>query len=161
VPANPGALVSRETAEIAMKTIGPKCVELVQTKSLGEKFLVLPSGPDDPEELDLGKGKPGTTYDNELDASLAKVIEMARTVKAMGQGAHNEARKSLLMTAIDVLKEAVQDSPEEVSGEQILALKDVLVALAGLTTELAPEASSKIQTTISQIDKALAGRQAA
>lgn len=155
VPANPGALVSRETAEIAIKTIGPKCIEVIKSQHLGDQFFVLPGTGDDPEELDLGNDKGA----DQLDSCLHKVIEMARAIK--GQGVPNETRRALLLTAIDVLKEQIQESPSEASVDQIVTLKGVLVELAGLASRIAPEAGAMIQKTISQIDKALAGNQAA
>jgi HK97 family phage prohead protease len=53
VPANPGALVGREIAELATKILGPKSIEKLKTKSIGDAFLVVPAktkGPGDPEE---------------------------------------------------------------------------------------------------------------
>jgi HK97 family phage prohead protease len=162
VPANPGALVSRELAELAKKTIGPKCIETIQTKGLGEQFLVLPNGPsEEPEELDLGKEKKESQEpDKYFDIALSNIIEMARALKSMGSGAPNDVRKNLLMTAIDVLKEAVQENPEELTADQIIQLKGMFVEWAGLTAEICPEAAEKLQKLISQIDKALAGQQA-
>lgn len=149
IPANPGALVARDVAEIAMKTI-PHSIEVIQTKSLGDQYLVLPSC-GDPKLKDAKKKNP----EDEFVPCLKQVIELARIAKGTPL---SETKMSLMSTAMNVFNEMMGSHKEEVSHEELIKLKGILVEFAGLVAAITPDAAEGINKTIFQIEKAVTGR---
>lgn len=156
VPANPGALVSREVAEMAMKAIGPKSIERLVTKSAGEQFLVV-SGPGEEEEgKPAGEGEPENQPPADLAPALKQVIDLAKAARA---NKLSEQNKGLLMTAIGVFQETIAENQGDVKADDLIALKSVLTELAAVTAGMYPTLEPQIQKTISHVDKALTGRE--
>jgi len=168
VPANPGALVSRDIAETAVRAMGEKVIEVIQTKGFGKQYLVLPLGPKDPDGEENDPENPEGTTEPEpeepaaaaapdLEASLKSVIELAKIAKSTPL---DNTKRSLLMTASQVFNEILQENGDGIKGEDLIRLKEVLIQFAGVLSLTAPEAAPIIQKTISQIEKAITGRAA-
>lgn len=158
VPANPGALVTREVAELVTKTLGAERIEIIKTKSAGELFMVT-NGPKDGEE-NPDDAEPAAGDEPvqpvELEAALKSVTELARVAKGSQL---DETKRGLIMTAMSVFNEVISEHKQKVNPEELLGLKDALIGLAGVTASLYPSAAVAIQKTISQIEKALTSRE--
>lgn len=152
VPANAGALVSREVATLAIKTLGENVIEVIRSKSLGEQFLVLPaSDPKEPEAV--------PTLDSpaqDLEPVLKNLLELAKVAKGSPL---SETKRGLMVTAMSVFNELLSEVPAELSIEDLKRLKDALCEFASIVGEQYPQAAPSIQKTISQIEKAVTGRQ--
>lgn len=179
VPANPGAIVGREIAELAMKALGSNSIEALKTKTMGEQFLVVPEdaqkGPEEPEtpptpdpekpiETPAGQENepetaPQTTEQapENLEPALKQVIELARMAKG---NPVSEKQRVLLTTAIGVFNEIVEDHKEDLSNAELSEIKRVLIEFAGVTAQIYPDAANIITKTISQIEKAVTGKAA-
>jgi HK97 family phage prohead protease len=152
VPANPGAIVTREVAEMAQKMLGEKVVECVKTKSLGEQFFVVPpeAGPEDePEE-------PASPADD-LEPALKRIQELAKVAKSAPLG---EVQRSLVTTTMAVLSEMLQTGTEDLAQKDFVKLVEPLAGFAKVVALVHPESAESIVKTISQIEKALQGRAA-
>lgn len=146
VPANPGALVTREVAELATKLIGDNCVEKILTKSHGAEplFVVVPedkrSAIIPPEE---GDG---------FEPALKRIIELARIAKGSEL---SETKKSLVMTALSVFNEMLETGEKSMTQEDVMKLGLALGEYGKVAAELYPEVAPIIIKTISQVGKAL------
>jgi HK97 family phage prohead protease len=158
VPANPGALVTREVAEQVMKTLGPRYIEMVATKSLGEQFLVVP------KELAEKEEGPGEENDEEpsaeditphLEASLKGIITLANAAKGSKLP---EQTRSLILTASTVFNEVLTESKEQISEEDMKLLKDATENFASVVKNIHPGAAELVTKSISKIEIALRGR---
>lgn len=149
VPANPGALITRDLAEMAMKLIGQNSVEQVLTKSNGGDplFLVVPE--DKRKEI-----QPPVEGDG-FEPALQKVIELARIAKG---SAMPDSRKSLVMTALSVFNEMLDAGEKQLTQEDMLKLGSALAEFGTVAANLYPEAAPIISKTISQVGKALEAR---
>lgn len=154
VPANPGALVGRDIAEIAMKAIGPRVIEKITTKSLGDQYLVVPEVQS--QERGAGANGEGGEPPTDLEPALKHVISMAKAARG---GKLSDQKRQLLLTAISVFNETINENPEDVNPEDMIKLKNIFVEFAGVTASMYPALSETVQRTISQIDKALTGRE--
>jgi hypothetical protein len=63
------------------------------------------------------------------------------------------------MTAISVFNETINENTGDIKPEVLVKLKTVLSEFAGVTAIIYPSAAPSIQKAISQIDKALTGRE--
>lgn len=152
VPANPGCLVSRESAEIAQKCLGEGVVEILRTKAFGDQFMIVnPITPPPPAEAVTEIGA------DQLEPVIKQLIELARACK--GQQLP-EQKRALVSTAMSVFNELLSEQPEELTVDQLKDLKDALVRFAGVLADVRPELATPIQKAISQIDSALTGRAA-
>lgn len=143
VPANSGALVSRETAEIAMKAISPDIIEVLHTKSSGEKFLVVPiNNPPAPAEPVNTDG---------FEPALKGIIEMARIAKGSRL---TEDRMTLVTTAMSVFNDLLTEHKGHVTQEEMDRLGASMKEFAGVLQSVYPAAADQIGKTISQIEKA-------
>ena len=180
VPANPGALVARELAQLAIKALGTKCIETLKTKSMGEQFLVVPDkGPGDPQDQDEGVSPElieptppedpdaATPVPNDPPAEedsadaktfepvLKQVIEMAKAARGTQ---FSEQQRILLTTAISVFNDMINENKKNLGPAELMEMKRVLVEFAGVTAQIYPTAAIPIQKMISQIDKAVTGQ---
>jgi HK97 family phage prohead protease len=150
VPANPGALVTREVAELAMKTISPGIIEVIATKSLGEQFLVLPTAPEivDPNEPEAPA---------DIEPVLKQLIDLAKIAKGTTM---TDTKRGLITTAMTVFNEMLIDEKAKIDESEMDALKGILADFANVVSTVYPQAGAVIQKTISQIEKAVASRAA-
>jgi HK97 family phage prohead protease len=163
VPANPGALISRDVAELAMKTLGPGAVEEISHKGLDTQFVVLPlSTPDQyrpavPETKGFtppaAAAAPAPAIED-FEPALKRVIELAKVAKGKPV---DETKRSLLLTASQVFQEMLEAKSAELTGEDLDALKGVLGDFASVVKRINPDAAEAVNKTISQIEKALTG----
>lgn len=140
VPANPGALVSREVAELAMKMFGEGKTKKVSDDS----FLVLPDMKPSPD------GEP-----EDLSVALRQIKELARMVKGKPL---DESKLALAKNAIDLLDEAIRESMGGISAEDFARLKGAVQGYADVLAGLVPAQADVLKQTISQVAVALTGR---
>jgi len=143
IPANPGALITHDMAEIVTKAIGPKAVSKVEGKD--GSYVVNPFGPEEPETPEP-QPKP------DLESSLKYVIDLAKTARA------NKLEKNqlgLLTNAVSVFQEIVNENQEGVPAEIVAKLALVVGDYAKVIQNLYPDASLTVRRAMNQIDKAL------
>lgn len=162
VPANPGALASRELAELAIKTLGSKFIERIDSKALGEQFLII--SPEVKAAVDRIKADAAADNGDEFTPALKRVQELARVAKSNGlldPMMKDEQNRSLVATTMNVLGEMLQDANRaELTGEEMGKLITCVKALSELIAEINPVYAEPIVKTISQVEKALTGRAA-
>ena len=152
VPANPGALISRELAELVMKTVGPRYVEVLATKSLGEQFLVVPK--EKAEEDETPALAPAPEEPN-LEGSLKGIITLANAAKGSKVP---EQTRSLILTATTVFNEILSEQKEEITEDEMKTLGEAMKQFASVVQAHNPEAAELVQKSISKIEVALRGR---
>jgi HK97 family phage prohead protease len=162
VPANPGALISRDVAELAMKTLGTGAVEVISTKGLDTQFVVLPLSTPDQYRPAVPETKgflppaaaPAAPTIEDFEPSLKRVIELAKIAKGKPV---DETKRSLLLTASQVFQEMLEAKSADLTGEDLDQLKGVLGDFANVVKRINPAAAEAVTKTISQIEKALTG----
>jgi HK97 family phage prohead protease len=142
VPANPGALVSREVAEMVVKTFGENLVQPLAGDEAG-RYLVVPDAGPVPRPAD------------DLDAALKQLADMARIVKGKPL---DEQKLSLVKSAIDTLHEAVVASTPGLAAADFARLSEAVKGYADVLRTIAPQRTAILKQTISQVGKALTGR---
>lgn len=143
IPANPGALVTHDMAQIVTKALGEKAVSKVEGKE--DAWVVNPFGPEEPETPEP-QPKP------DLESSLKFVIDLAKTARA------NKLEKNqlgLLTNAVSIFQEIVNENQEGVPAEVVLKLGGVVHEYAKVIENLFPDASLTVRRAMNQIDKAL------
>jgi len=160
VPANPGACVTHDQAELVRKTCGEGYV-----RQDGEKFLLTdgpaPGGVIEPKPAESGTAKgTGETpaaaaepKDPDIEMVLKEVISLAKTVKFKPTG---DNRLNLVKSAINVFQDIVTEcEKEEVTREEFDQLKALVGEFAGCVRKLYPSKEELVKTVLSQLDKAL------
>jgi len=145
IPANPGALITHDMAEIVTKALGPKILTEVKGENGTCQWVINPDGPEEPETP-----KPEPKPD--LEASLKYVIDLAKTARA------NKLEKNqlgLLTNAVGIFQEIVNENQEGVPAEVVLKLGGVVHEYAKVIENLFPDASLTVRRAMNQIDKAL------
>lgn len=140
VPANPGAVVSREVADLVTKGLGGGLL-----KEMGDgSFLVLP------DMAIVPAHEP-----EDLSTALRQIKELARMVKGKPM---DEAKLALAKNAIDLLDEAIRDSSAGISAEDFARIKEAVKSYGDVLAGLVPATADLIGQTISQVATALTGR---
>lgn len=134
IPANPGALISREVAEIAIKSLGESSVKTIVGEG-GERFFA--AGGD------------------EFEAALKSVIDLSRTVKGSGL---DSAKLSLINTALDTLQEITTAKEAVITSDHLARLEKALDAFASVAASMSPSTASMIDRTMKKIDAAFGVR---
>lgn len=138
IPANPGAVIGREVAEMAIKCLGAGAV----TKSGdGETYVVNP--------VELAATPAGPVA--KLEASLGQLITLARIVK--GQPL-DQSKLALIGTATSVLSEIVAEN-DVVAPEELEKLHNVVKELGEVVAKLNPAADASVDRLMASIAKAL------
>lgn len=138
IPANPGAIIGREIAELAIKCLGEGSI----TKGVGAEgttFLVNAFN----EQVRGPVEK--------LENSLEQIITLARIVK--GQPL-DKSKLSLIGTATALLNEIITEH-DEVSPEEIAKLHNVIKELASVVGSINPMSEAIVKRTIANVSKAL------
>lgn len=139
IPANPGAMITREIAEMAIKCLGDSSV----TKgSDGETFLV-----SSPEMSATVEKEP----EERLVKSLEQLITLARVVKGKPI---DKSKLALVGTATSLLNEIISDN-DQVPAEDIEKLHNVVKELAQVVGSLNPDSEAIVKKTLANISKAL------
>lgn len=139
VPANPGALIGRNLGDLVKEVCGEKAVELLQTKSMGERYLVLGEEPE--------KAAPP-----DFETALRSVIDLSKAAKGSGL---TEAKRSLMVTAVATFNDILNAQNEDVSAEMIEQMKQTVIGFGNALKSVAPDQAVIIEKTISQIGKAV------
>jgi len=154
VPAQPGALVSRELAELARRTIGDNSVAMV--KAFGrDSFIAMPSdGKLEADRLQdfLKSLQPKDGEEVGLDVALKAVVEMARAAKG---DKVPQAQLALLKTAGELFHDIIRENSEEVSREDFDALHDAVKSLGEAAAIYNKDQAELIRKTMLQVKKAL------
>lgn len=138
IPANPGAIISRDVAELAIKCLGDASV----TKGIdGATFMV--SVP----ELAPAEKEP----EERLAKSLEQLINLARVVKGKPI---DKSKLSLVGTATTLLNEIITEN-DQVPAEEIEKLHNVVKELATVVGNLNPDSEAIVKKTLANISKAL------
>lgn len=139
IPANPGAMITREIAEMAIKCLGDASV----TKGAdGETFLV-----SSPEINSTVEKEP----EERLAKSLEQIITLARVVKGKPI---DKSKLALVGTATSLLNEIITDN-DQVPAEDIEKLHNVVKELAHVVGSLNPDSEAIVNKTLENISKAL------
>lgn len=139
IPANPGAMITREIAEMAIKCLGDDSV----TKGAdGETFLV-----SSPEINATVEKEP----EERLAKSLEQLINLARVVKGKPI---DKSKLALVGTATSLLNEIISDN-DQVPAEDIEKLHNVVKELAHVVGSLNPDSEAIVKKTLANISKAL------
>jgi HK97 family phage prohead protease len=135
IPANPGAVIGRDLAELAIKCLGEGSI----TKGAdGSTFLVNTfSEPRGPVE--------------KLETSLEQLITLARIVKGHPL---DKSKLSLVGTATSLLNEIITEH-DEVSPDEIAKLHNVIKELASVVGSINPDSEAIVKRTIANVSKAL------
>jgi len=144
IPANPGALIGRELAEMAIKVLGEQSVKTLNEESPDEfkRYMILPA-------MNLIDQKQENLFE-----VLEKVIELARVAKG---NPLEENKKTLLMTAISVFNDLLEEGREKIDKEGIIQLKGILTDFSILLSQVYPGAMKNLNKTICQIERAVTG----
>lgn len=153
VPANPGAVIGREIAELAIKTFGDGAViKTITTDSLGQEqelFMV-------PVDLSVPEVIPQQKQD--LEDCLRGIIDLAKT--ARGQKLP-EQQIQLVNMASKLFQEIIQENSPQVSVQVINDLRTIIKAQAEMIKNLVPPAEETVKQVMRQLERALsAGRPA-
>lgn len=157
IPANPGALVTHELAQLAIKCLGTTAVREVKAEGGESKWLVAPLGPGEPE-AEEGKEPPAPEPtpvpepEKNLEASLKYISELARTVKGQKLDANH---LGLLTSAVSVFQDIITENQEGVPAETVAKLAEVVAKYANVIENLFPDASLTVRRAMNQVDKAL------
>lgn len=143
IPANPGALIHHDLADIVTKAIGPQLL----TKVNGQEnaWIVNPLGPEEPE---TEPDKPAP----DLEASLKYVIDLAKTARGSKM---EKSKLTLINNALVIFQEIVNENQEGVPAELVAKLGGVVQAYASVIENLFPDASLTVRRAMNQIDKAM------
>ncbi len=137
IPANPGAVIGRDLAEIAIKCLGDGAV----TKSEdGGEFIVSP----------FVDKKTDETPEAKMESAVNELIKMARVVKGKPL---DKSKLALLGTATAVLNEIVAE--QEANPEDVERLHNVVKELAGVVTEANASTEVLVGKLLANIEKAL------
>jgi uncharacterized protein len=146
IPANPGAIITHDLADIVTKAIGPKA--LTKINGQDDAWQVNAVGPEeDPEDREPDKkAKP------DLESSLKFVIDLAKTARASKLPV---SQLSLLTNAVGVFQEILNENQEGVPAEAVKKLGGVVHEYAKVIENLFPDASLTVRRAMNQIDKAM------
>lgn len=148
VPANPGAVVSRELAELVTKALGDQAITKVG-EGEEERFLAAIAEEPEPEPE---PEKP------DLERSLKGIIELAKTTR--GQKLEKQ-KLDLILTTMDVFNEIVNENREGIPPEQIKELQGNVKMLAEVIKNLRPDAEETVKQVMRQVERALSAGRAA
>lgn len=137
IPANPGAVIGREVADLAIKCLGAWSVS---KSAEGDTYVV------NPVEL-AAPAEPAA----KLEASLGQLITLARIVK--GQPL-DQSKLALIGTATSVLNEIVAEN-DVVAPEELEKLHNVVKELGDVVRGIRPDAEAIVEKTLEGIAKAL------
>lgn len=138
IPANPGAVIGRDVAEMAIKCLGENSVS---KSAEGDTYVV------NPMEL-AAPAEPAA----KLEASLGQIITLARVVK--GQPL-DQSKLALIGTATAVLNEIVAEH-DVVAPDDLVKLHNVVKELGEVVRGIRPDADAIVGKTLEGIAKALA-----
>lgn len=136
IPANPGAIVGRELAELAIKCLGEGSITRGND---GTTFLV------------NSFNEPVRGPIERLESSLEQLITLARVVK--GQPL-DKSKLSLIGTATSLLNEIIIEH-DEIPPDEIVKLHNVIKELASVVGAINPMSESIVKRTIANVSKAL------
>ncbi len=139
IPANPGAVIGRDLAEMAIKSLGEGAV----SKSLdGDTFVV------NAVELAVAAETPPV---EKLEASLNALITLARVVK--GQPL-DKSKMALIGTATATLNEIVAEN-EAPTAAEIETLHEVVKELGGVVKSMNPDSEAIVEKVLASVAKAI------
>lgn len=147
VPANPGAVVTHDQAELVKKTLGEAYVR----EDAGK--LILTDGPAKGGTLPAPAKVLVVDEDPGIEASLKAIIDHAKAVKFKPT---DEGKVKLVKSAITVLQDILMENEkEEVTGEEFEKLQASAGALADCVKAMYPSKEEIVKSFQSQLAKAL------
>lgn len=166
VPANPGALVARELADLACKALGERSIVRLTAAGL-ERCLVAPGLADDQAWLARAVKDLQGSFEEEiakaraaaapaapgLEDALKQVTTLARTVKGSRVG---KGQLALLKTAGDVFHEIILENSEGVSPEEFNRIKALVDELGETVKRMHPDFADAARKALIQVREASA-----
>lgn len=154
IPANPGALVSRDIASLARKTLGSNSIAMVEAFG-NEKYFSMPIFEKALLESEFGgimKAFKPIDDNIDLSESLNLITELARTCKGADV---DESRLSLLKSTADLFYEIIAENDDGVSREMFDAMQDTVKTLGEAVSGMYPAHVEQVRKALLQVKKSL------
>ncbi len=156
IPANPGAIVTRDLADLVIKALGPSAILTSKGKTGETEFLVaggdkrLPDEvkPETPSTLMKDIPAPGDPF----ESGLKDLIRLAKISKS---NPLDRTKISLIKSSIDVLQEIIEETREEITVDDIARLEEALSKYGEVVVALYPDNSVLMEKTLREINRAL------
>lgn len=141
IPANPGATVTREDADIITKILGDKFVKESDSNSL--VFI-------DPNKEDMAN--------DGLETSFKGLIDLSKSIKNQKL---DEGKLTLIKTSLAVLQEIILDNEKvAISRKEFEDLQQIVQKCASIIENRHPDASVLVSKFMTQLNVAIKGYQA-
>lgn len=154
IPANPGAIVTRDLADLVIKALGPSAI-LTSKGKTGETEFLVAGGERTPKSCE-----PDTTAVNKdvappsdpFESGLKDLIRLAKISKS---NPLDRTKISLIKSSIDVLQEIIEETREEITIADIARLEEALSKYGEVVVALYPDNSVLMEKTLREINRAL------
>lgn len=154
IPANPGAIVTRDLADLVIKALGPTAILTSKGKTGETEFLVASGGlPVKNNEPDApGSAQKGEALTDPFEAGMKDLIRLAKISKS---NPLDRTKISLIKSSIDVLQEIIEETKEEITMSDIARLEEALSKYGEVVVGLHPDNSDLMEKTLREINRAL------
>jgi HK97 family phage prohead protease len=154
IPANPGAIVARDLADLVIKALGPSAILTSKGKTGETEFLV--AGGDLPVrgiEPDAARSvHKGEALADPFESGLNDLIRLAKISKS---NPLDRTKISLIKSSIDVLQEIIEETKDEITMSDIARLEEALSKYGEVVVGLHPDNSNLMEKTLREINRAL------
>lgn len=153
IPANPGAIVTRDLADLAVKALGPSAI-LTSKGKTGETEFLVAGGERMPtcSEPDTPAVKQEVAPSDPFESGLKDLIRLAKISKS---NPLDRTKISLIKSSIDVLQEMIEETNEEITMSDIARLEEALSKYGEVVVGLHPDNSVLMEKTLREINRAL------
>lgn len=169
IPANPGAIVSREVAELVVKSMGDGVLTPIKHENT-EGFLINPvDAPLQPVNAEADAHKENAEREAAAAAAattppapapheiLDNLLEVAKAAKGTKL---DKTKVAMMGHAVQIFQEIIAENSESVERRDFDSLKSAVGSLSDVVKNLYPDASDTVRKIMSQVEKALTGRAA-
>ncbi len=153
IPANPGAIVTRDLADLAVKALGPSAI-LTSKGKTGETEFLVAGGERTPKsnEPEAPAVKQDVAPSDPFESGLKDLIRLAKISKS---NPLDRTKISLIKSSIDVLQEMIEETKEEITMSDIARLEEALSKYGEVAVGLHPDNSVLMEKTLREINRAL------
>ncbi len=154
IPANPGAIVTRDLADLVIKALGPSAILTSKGKTGETEFLVAGDSEGTPKtsEPDNSAVKQDVAPSDPFESGLKDLIRLAKISKS---NPLDRTKISLIKSSIDVLQEIIEETREEITVDDIARLEEALSKYGEVVVALYPDNSALMEKTLREINRAL------
>jgi uncharacterized protein len=145
IPANPGALISREQAELVTKALGPDAVKPVAEK---EGFFMIPPQTEEPAAVHPPATPEALTTTADFEKSLRYIIDLAKIAR---QQPLEQSKLELIKNAMATLQEIADANRPEIDAETLQKLAEVVKSYANVIATMFPSLKEQIDRTVGQV----------